>query len=140
MSGAVTTATQTLTTRIEATDSSLTLLAEALTQVQAVLPDLAKAQALQALTSRVTLTEDAIEANSTAITAIGAELTGKASSEALSLLQTTVTQQGNTLTAQGRRSPACKAASAARPRFRRSLGFRHRCKTLTEPFLLRATA
>lgn len=99
--GAVTTATQTLTTKIEATDSSLTLLAEALTQVQAILPDLAEAQALQALTSRVTLTENAIEANSTAITAISAELTGKASSDALNLLQATVTQQGETLTAQG---------------------------------------
>jgi hypothetical protein len=99
--GALTEASQTLSTRIESTDTSLTLLAEAVTRVQAVLPGLATAQGVTALTSRVTAAEGSIASSSSAITALANALPGKADATALGSLSQTVSQQGSTITSQG---------------------------------------
>ncbi len=83
---ALTEASQTLRTRIEVTEGSVDLLAEAITQVQVVLPGLASAQALTALTTRVTATEASITATSAAVTSIQSSLPGKADATALTAL------------------------------------------------------
>ena len=99
--GALTQASQSLSTRIESTNNSLNLVAEAVTQVQAVLPTLATAQAVTSLASRVTAAEGSISSSSSAITALQNALPGKADGSALTALSQTVSQQGQTLTSQG---------------------------------------
>lgn len=88
---ALTEASQTLRTRIEVTEGSVDLLAEAITQVQVALPDLASAQALTALTTRVTATEASITATSAAVTSIQSTVANKADGSALTALTTRVT-------------------------------------------------
>jgi hypothetical protein len=99
--GALTEASQSLSTRIEVTNGSLSLVSEAVTKVQAVLPTLATAQGMTALTARVTAAEGSISSSSTAITSIQAELPTKASASGLSSLAQTVSQQGGVLSSQG---------------------------------------
>lgn len=88
--GALAEASQALNTRIDLTNASLTIVAEAVTQVQAVIPSLATATGLNALTTRVTAAEGAITAHTSAINAINAELPNKASVSALNSLSATV--------------------------------------------------
>lgn len=88
---ALTEASQTLRTRIEVTEGSVDLLAEAITQVQVALPNLASSQALTALTTRVTATEASITATSAAVTSIQSSLPGKADAQALTALTNRVT-------------------------------------------------
>lgn len=99
--GALAEASQSLSTRIEVTNNSLSFVAEAVTQVQAVLPGLASAQAVTALSSRVTAAEGEIGSSSAAITQIQNDLPGKASASSLQALSQTVSQQGQTITSQG---------------------------------------
>ncbi|RKD61655.1 hypothetical protein [Rhizobium sp. WW_1] len=98
---AVSLVAQTLTSQITLTQTSLDILSQAVTQVQATLPGLATSAALTALTSRVTAAEDSITSQSQAITSIQAALPGKAEASALNSLSQTVSQQGNTLSSQG---------------------------------------
>ncbi len=93
-------ASQILTTRIEVGETSLDIVAKAVTQVQAELPGKASALGVNALTTRVTATETALVAQSSLITSVQAALDQKAAASAVSTLQTTVAQQGTTLTSQ----------------------------------------
>lgn len=88
-------ASQTLSTRIEATNDTLSILSQAMIVVRSELPGLAKAQAVVDLTSRVTVTEQTIEAQSTLLTAITAELEETASASALTELAGNVTRQSD---------------------------------------------
>lgn len=97
---ALTTASQTLTTRIEATNESVDIVAKAVTLVEAALPGKANASALQSLEARVTATEGSITSSSTAITSLQNTVAGKADASALQSLQTVVTEQGDDLEAQ----------------------------------------
>lgn len=97
---ALTTASQTLTTRIEATNDSVDIVSKAVTLVQAALPGKAEASALQTLVARVTATEGSIASSSTAITSLQNAVAGKADASALQSLQTVVTEQGDDLEAQ----------------------------------------
>lgn len=99
--GALTEASQRLSTRIELNDKGLTLLSEAVTQVRAELPSFAKGEALNSLTARVTSTEDGLESFAEAITQVKASIDDKADGGALLSLTQTVQQQGGTLTSQG---------------------------------------
>jgi hypothetical protein len=92
---------QTLTSQITLTQTSLDILSQAVTQVQATLPGLATSTALNSLTSRVTANENAITVTSTAVTALQAALPGKADATALQSLSQTVSQQGTAITSQG---------------------------------------
>ncbi|WP_430259774.1 hypothetical protein [Neorhizobium sp. IRS_2294] len=97
---ALTTASQTLTTRIDATNDSVDIVAKAVTLVQAALPGKAEALALQSLEARVTATEGSITSSSTAITSLQSAVAGKADASALQSLQTVVIAQGDDLEAQ----------------------------------------
>lgn len=97
---AVTDASQSLTTRIEATNDSLTLVATAVTQVQAALPGLATAAGLSALDTRVTVTETTLTSQASAITSINSDLAGKASATGLSDLTTRVTETESDIAGQ----------------------------------------
>ena len=112
-------ASQVLTTRIEVGETSLDIVAKAVTKVQADLPGKASAEGLSALTSRVTANETSIVAQSSLITSVQAALDQKASASAVTTLQTTVAQQGTALTSQSgaitalQSDIAGKASSAA---------------------------
>lgn len=98
-SSALAEASRALNTRIDLTNASLTVVGEAVTQVQAVIPSLATASGLIALTNRVTATEGAIAANGSAITAINTALPGKASTSSVTALENRVTAaEGNIAT------------------------------------------
>lgn len=99
--GALAEASQSLSTRIDITNNSLTLVAEAVTRVQAVLPGLASAQAVTALSSRVSSAEGSIKSSSAAISELQNEVSGKATASALQSLSQTVSQQGQTIISQG---------------------------------------
>ncbi|RKD61563.1 phage tail protein [Rhizobium sp. WW_1] len=92
---------QTLTSQITLTQSSLDILSQAVTQVQATLPGLATSTALTALTARVTAAEGSITLQSQAITSLQTALPGKADASALNSLTATVSQQGDTISSQG---------------------------------------
>lgn len=97
---ALASASQTLSTRIEATNDSVDIVSRAITLVQAALPGKANASALQSIEARVTATEGAISSSSTALTSLQNRVAGKADATALQSLQSTVTQQGTNLNAQ----------------------------------------
>jgi hypothetical protein len=67
-------ASQSLTTRIELTERSIDIVSRAVSVVQAVIPDLAKASALASLDSRVGVTEGLTVAQAEAITRVKADL------------------------------------------------------------------
>ena len=106
--GALTQASQAMTTRIDATNAGLSVVSEMVTIFAATIPNLANANAVQALTERVDATESAITSSSNAITSLQNDLdvlendvASKASSSALSSMASTVTSQGNALSSQG---------------------------------------
>lgn len=82
---------QQLDTSIRAVDDELSIVATALTAVQAAIPGLAAASAVSALTSRVTVTESSIDVLSASVASVAAELTGKASATGVSELTARVT-------------------------------------------------
>jgi predicted nucleic acid-binding Zn-ribbon protein len=92
--GALTEASQSLSTRIEVTNNSLTLVTDAVTRVQAALPGLATAQAVTTLSSRVSSAEASISSSSQAITELENALPGLASGSALQALSNQVSLQG----------------------------------------------
>lgn len=87
---AVANASQTLSTRIDVTEESIDIVAEAVTAVEAALPGLASATGLTALESRVSVTEGAVTSISSDMTTLESEVDGKASASALSALTTEV--------------------------------------------------
>lgn len=93
-------ASQSLTTKIEQTNDSLSIVASAVTKVQAELPNLAKVSALSALDVRVTAAEGKIDVQASAITEINAALPNKASASALSELTTRVTEAEGAISSQ----------------------------------------
>ncbi|MBD8665301.1 hypothetical protein IFT59_18840 [Rhizobium sp. CFBP 8752] len=99
--GSLAEASQSLSTKIEATDASLSIVASAVTKVQAALPGLASGEVLSALTTRVVATEGAIASSSQAITSLQNDLDDKADADAFQSLSQTVSQQGQSLTSQG---------------------------------------
>ncbi|OLP56677.1 hypothetical protein BJF92_11350 [Rhizobium rhizosphaerae] len=94
-------ATQTLTTRIEATQGNIDVLAEAVTAVRARIGQLAEASAVATLATRVTATEGSISSQASSITALNSAVANKAEAAAVSSLSQTVTVQGNTIASQG---------------------------------------
>ena len=105
-------ASQSLTTRIDLTDSQVRVVAEAVTLLQAAIPGLASAQALQSLVTTVIEQGDLLSSQAQAITDLQAGLDGKASAGALQQLGATVTGQGNTITAQGQAITALQSGLA----------------------------
>ncbi|SOC38968.1 uncharacterized protein DUF1983 [Rhizobium subbaraonis] len=93
-------ASQSLTTKIEQTNESLSIVASAVTKVQAELPNLATVSALSALDVRVTAAEGKIDVQASAITEINAALPNKASATALNDLNTRVMSAEGTISAQ----------------------------------------
>lgn len=91
-------ASQTLTEQITQTNSSLDVLAQSVTKLNATVPTLASASALDTLTSRVTVAEGEIDSLSEQITDLSAEVDGKASSSALSSLTSRVTSSESNIT------------------------------------------
>lgn len=97
---AVAVAQQLFNTQINDTNTSLSIVAGALTEVQALLPGLASGAAVSALDSRVTATEAGVSSLSSALTTTNAEVAGKASASGLSALESRVTGTETTNTAQ----------------------------------------
>lgn len=102
-------ASQTLNTRIDLTNDQITIVAEAVTLLQAAIPGLATAQALQVLTSRVDVTESEITALSQAITSLQAEIPDLASASAVQALETRVTSTESVNSTQASQITALEA-------------------------------
>lgn len=83
-------ASQTLLTKIDTTNTSLSILGQAVLETQAALAGLASTQTVQALTSRVTVTETKIQLQAEALLTVQSDLVGKASATAVSDLTTRV--------------------------------------------------
>ncbi|MDH6265546.1 hypothetical protein M2360_000936 [Rhizobium sp. SG_E_25_P2] len=95
---ATATATQGLGTRIDATQTSLTVLSESVTSLSTAVAGKASTTAVETLTSRVTVTEGAIDALNESVTALDTEVDGKASASSVTALgnRVTVTESGIT--------------------------------------------
>lgn len=98
---ALTEASQSLNSRIDLTNSSLSVVAEAVTQVQAIIPELATAGGLIALTTRVTATEAGIAANASAITALSLTVDEKADLDLIAAMTAEIEALENGLVNQG---------------------------------------
>lgn len=98
-------ASQSLNTRVDVTDDSVRIVADAVTRLQAAIPGLATATALQLLKTEVTAQGGELSAMSASITSLDSALGGKASTKALQSLTTRVDEteagiksQSNSLT------------------------------------------
>lgn len=103
-------ASQSLATRIDASESSIAVLSEAVTAVEAELPNMASASGLSALTARVEVTETSITAQATLLDTINVTLADKASATALSALDVRVTEVEGEITTQAEALTAISAA------------------------------
>lgn len=92
-------ASNSLGSRIDATDTSLSLVAQDVTLLKLEIPGLAKVTALDALRSRVTLTEQGIVAAAERITSLEVALPQRATVTALNALTTRVSDTEDGLTA-----------------------------------------
>ena len=97
-----------LTTRVEKTETGLSTQGQSIIDLKATVANKAEASALNSLTTRVTATEDKnnsqdglITSQGAAITTLNNSLADKASVASVNTLSNTVTQQGKDITAQG---------------------------------------
>lgn len=97
---AVSVAEQVFITQINDTNTSLSIVSAAVTQVQAQLPGLASGSSVAALDTRVTATESGVSTLSSAITATNSAVAGKASAAGLSALDTRVSTAESTISSQ----------------------------------------
>jgi uncharacterized coiled-coil protein SlyX len=103
-------AAQTLNARVDLTDGEVAIIAEAVTLLQAAIPDLATADALDALTATVTAQGGTITSQGSAITSLTNSLEDKADSSALTALDSRVSSAEGTITAQGEAITATNAS------------------------------
>jgi Putative phage tail protein len=95
---AVAEASNQLSTRIELTDESVTIISRDVSLLKAALPGLASASALQATEARVTAAEGVNSSQATSIASLATDLANKASSTALSSLGTRVDETESKIT------------------------------------------
>lgn len=93
-------ASQALNTRIDATKTSIDIVAQAVTTVEASIPGVAASTATSLYESRVTATEGSIVTQAAAISAINSTLPGKADASAVNALTTRVSDAEGTLGTQ----------------------------------------
>lgn len=91
---------QDLNTRVDLTDGQVSIIAQAVTILQATIPGLATATALQALTTTVDTQGDDIDALSGSLTDLSVNVAGKASASALSSLTGRVTAAEGAISSQ----------------------------------------
>ena len=103
-----------LTVRVDSEAGKITVNADAITMLEAMIPGLATAAALDILSTQVTQEAGRITVNADAITSLSSMISGFATATALQALTTMVTQQGTEITINAAEITALEAAHGGR--------------------------